>query len=234
MDDGELMRIRAETAFTYDARGRMLLSNEPRAADRRPAPRLWLAWTAGGHVVRLGASVPDAGARQVEAILERTPPASDLRTPPAALPELRATLESHAPVTQEEGGPVYRFPGTITPATGAVRITASNRAVVRETFPWLYDEYEDWRPAFAVVRDGAAVSVCFSSRIGAQACEAGVETLPTFRGHGYAGTVTAAWAAAVRASGLIPIYSTSWENHASQAVARKLGLVMFGANLSLR
>src|SRR5579885_3107794 len=125
MDDGELMRVRAETAFTYDERGRMLHSNEPRAADRRPAPRLWLAWTASSYVVRFGASVAEGTARQVEAILDRTPQASDPRRPPAALPELRAALEAHAPVTREEGGPAYRFPETIAPAIDAVRVTAS-------------------------------------------------------------------------------------------------------------
>jgi RimJ/RimL family protein N-acetyltransferase len=232
MDDGELMRIRADTVFTYDSRGRMLLSNEPRATDRRPAPRLWLAWTASGYVVRFGASLPDTLTGEIEALLERTPPAGDLSTLPVALSELRAALEAHAPVMREEGGPAYRFSETIAPPTAAVRLTAANRAVARETFPWLYDEYADWWPAFAVVRDGAAVSVCFSSRIGARACEAGVETLPAFRGHGYAGAVSAAWAAAVREAGLIPIYSTSWNNLASQAVARKLGLVWFGANMS--
>ena len=38
------------------------------------------------------------------------------------------------------------------------------------------------------------------------------------------------WAAHVQARGALPIYSTSWSNTASQAVARSLGLVQFAAD----
>jgi predicted GNAT family acetyltransferase len=86
---------------------------------------------------------------------------------------------------------------------------------------------------FIVVEDGVAVSGCFSARIGAEAAEAGVETLPDYRGRGHAVAVTTAWAAAIQASGRQPIYSTAWTNLASQAVARRLGLTMFGADISL-
>jgi len=58
-----------------------------------------------------------------------------------------------------------------------------------------------------------------------------VETLPEFRGHGYAAAVTAAWGLAVQAAGGIPLYTTSWENVASQGVARSLGLRMYGVDL---
>jgi predicted GNAT family acetyltransferase len=60
-----------------------------------------------------------------------------------------------------------------------------------------------------------------------------VETLEGYRGRGHAPAAVAAWARAVRATGRIPLYSTSWDNLASQAVARKLGLIPYGADFSL-
>jgi len=63
--------------------------------------------------------------------------------------------------------------------------------------------------------------------------EAGVETLPEFRGNGFAKEVTAGWARAVDALGAIPMYSTSWQNTASQAVAKKLGLICYGAEFHI-
>jgi len=57
------------------------------------------------------------------------------------------------------------------------------------------------------------------------AAEAGVETAPHYHGRGFAAIVTAAWAASIQGSRLLPIYSISWQNPGSLAVARKLGLV---------
>ena len=232
MDDRALMGIYADTCFTYDARGRMLRTNEPLEEARRLAPRLFLGRTMAGHVVRFGAAVPDALARRLEAIIDGQPPVGALHAPPAVLAAVRETLARHASITTESGGPAYRFPASIARPGEAVQLTGANRALARDTYPWLYDEIADWQPCFAVVRDGAAVSVCFSSRIGAEAAEAGVETLPTFRGRGYAATVTAAWGATVREAGRIPLYSTAWENLASQGVARRVGLIMFGADMT--
>jgi RimJ/RimL family protein N-acetyltransferase len=221
------MSIRADTLFTYDRLGRMLRTNEP---DAHPAPRLFLGRTLGGHVVRFGATMPAAVARLLAAILEREPPAGALTDAPAARNPLRDVLERHAPIAREQGGPAYRFPESLPPPADVVQVTDANIEIVRDTYPWLCRGVAGWAPCFAVVRDGAAVSVCFSARIGTQACEAGVETLPDFRGRGYAQAVTAAWGAAIRRSGRIPLYSTSWENLASQGVAQRGGLVRFGAD----
>jgi predicted GNAT family acetyltransferase len=77
----------------------------------------------------------------------------------------------------------------------------------------------------AYLCDERPVSICFSARVSESAAEAGVETAAEFRGRGLAGLVTSDWAAAIRSSGRTPIYSTSWNNSASLAVARKLGLI---------
>jgi hypothetical protein len=229
MNDYELMGIRADTLFVRDSRGRLLRSNEP---DGRPAPRLFLGRTAAGDVVRFGETLPDALARELAEIVARQPAAADLRVPPALLVALRAVLEWHAPVVEEGGGPAYRFPASLAPPDEVVQVTQGNLALVRDTFPWLERELPDWQPCFAVVRDSAAVSVCFSSRNGAAAAEAGLETLPAFRGRGYAAAVTAAWGAAIRSGGRIPLYSTAWDNIASQRVAQRVGLILFGSDMS--
>lgn len=228
MNDRDLMDIYADTLFTYDAHGRMLRSNEPREQERRPAPRLYLGRTTDGHVVRFGAGVSDALAARLEEIIDRLPPVEDVHTPPAPLTAPRKALEQEAPVMTEEGGPVYRFPASIVPRGDVVQLTDANLELVRDTYPSLREELSDWWPCFAAVQAGAAVSVCFSSRVGARAEAAGVDTLPAFRGRGYASAVTAAWGAAIREAGRIPLYSTSWANLASQGVARRAGLILFG------
>lgn len=226
MDDGELMRIRVETVFTCDGRGRMLRTNEP---DGRPAPRLFLGRTASRHIYRLGQAVPDGLAHRLAEVIEREPLTGDLRTPPAGVDALREALAGHAPIAGEGGGPAYRFPDALVRPPDVIPITADDAHLVQDTFPWVI--LAGWQPCFAMVRDGAAVSVCFSSRIGTQAAEAGVNTLPEFRGRGYATAVTAAWGAAIRDRGRIPLYSTAWDNRASQSVARRVGLTMYGADM---
>lgn len=86
----------------------------------------------------------------------------------------------------------------------------------------------------AVIQDSQAVAVCSSVRLNRQAAEAGVHTLEASRGKGYAVMVTALWANLVLERGLMPFYSTSWENTASQGVARKLNAQMFGEDWSIR
>jgi hypothetical protein len=215
VNDLELMRLELETGFTFDQRGRLVMTNEPVASARRRAPRVVLGRTSLGGIVRFRADVGDDVVRRIEAIVVYDGAADD---------DVRAALGD----AEASGGPAFTFPdGLVT--SGTLRLEASNRDLVRDTFPWLYDEIGNWQPTFGVVQDGAVVSVCFSSRLGTRAAAAGLETLADCRGRGYASAVTAAWGAAVRQAGLIPLYGTSWDNLASRGVARRLCLVAFGA-----
>ena len=229
-DDRSLMALRADCGFTYDARGRMLRTNEPCAVARRPAPRLFLGGTRPGVVVRYGATLPEQVVEALAEAIGRHAVAGDAAPPPALTAAVRSVLGRHAPVTAETAGLAYRFPTALPRPGDVVRLTVANRSLARDTFPWLHDEIADWQPCFAAVADGRAVSVCFSARLDAAAAEAGLETLPAHRRRGHGAAVTAAWAAAVRAAGRIPLYSTGWDNVASQGVARHLGLVQFGAD----
>jgi predicted GNAT family acetyltransferase len=67
----------------------------------------------------------------------------------------------------------------------------------------------------------------------AQVAEAGVYTVESYRGRGYAAETVRGWAAAIRAMGRLPLYSTSWANTASPAVARKLRAVQYAVDFSL-
>jgi GNAT acetyltransferase len=229
LSDLDLMRLELDTSFTYDARGRTLLSNSPHLADRKRAPHVIMARTSLGHIVRFHADVPDDVAQEITEIVAREPTDSDLHVPPTVAAEIEAVLSRHAPIVEQASGPTYHFPDPMPSLGEAIRITADTRDLVRDTFPWLHEEYAEWWPAFAVLHDDAGVSACFSSRIGPLAMAAGVSTLPEFRRRGYAAIATAAWGTAVRMTGRIPFYGTTWDNLASQGVARRLSLAMHGA-----
>ena len=74
-------------------------------------------------------------------------------------------------------------------------------------------------PMVAVLAHGRAVSVCASVRASAPVHCAGVETVPGYRGQGFATHAVAAWAKLVRADGVIPFYATTFDNLSSQKVA---------------
>jgi len=230
------MQLAVDVLFTHDARGRIVRVNEP---DGDVAPRFYLGRTKDGNIWRVRHDLPEAVVAQLEALASSEPIPRDLREllqPPVQLEALKQALAAHAPVQETSSGPEYFFPDEIAspPGISAVRMTPADADVLRPHFAWLIHELEGMPPVFAVVQDGRAVSVCFSSRVPAQADQAGVETIAAYHGRGYAPAVVAAWAKAIRELGRVPLYSTSWGNLASQGVARKLGLRMFGAEWSLK
>ncbi len=225
-----LMERRVQTLYRLDAAGRLLTVNE---LDGPTAPRLAIGRTLAGMIWRFRHDLPAAVARPIDELLASEPPPRDLRKPPQTLARVRDILATHAPLTHESFGPAWYCPAHLAQAETVIPRLVTASADLLDTFPELAPELDGRQPCLAVREDGAVVTVCFSSRNGVDAAEAGLETLAAFRGRGYAVAAVAAWAAAVRQSGRLPLYSTSWDNLASQGVARKLGLVLYGADVSL-
>ena len=226
-DDLAWMTLRVGLLYRQDARGRLLTINEPCGGGI--APRFYMGRCNAGAVWRFRADLPEHLADALATLCAREPITDDLRTAPLYLPAYLELLGA----TAYQGGPAYQFTNIAPPVYAAREVTQENESLLDGGFDAFKDELAHWQPYFAVVEEGRAVSVCRSVRISAHGHEAGVETLAAHRGKGYARDAVAAWAGAVRALGVEPAYSTSWNNIASRSLAKKLGLRMAGAGFHI-
>jgi RimJ/RimL family protein N-acetyltransferase len=232
MTDQRYMALAAGALFTYDSAGRMLRVNE---LDGDLAPRFLLCRTTSGNFWRFGQHTPPDVIEQLEALCRREPIAPNfdaLRNPPQ---HIDAFLQTLAPATTPSHGPEFRFPEPITSPENmtVTRITHEDEARIAPHFAWMLPLLDVMPPAWAVEQDGKFVAACFSSRTTAQADEAGVFVAEGYRGRGFAPAVVAAWAMGIRALGRVPLYSTAWDNVASQRVAAKLELIPIGAMMQI-
>ncbi len=230
------MALQCRALYEADENGRLTRANEPAGGDPE-APRLFLGLTLHGSLWRLRSDLPPATARALSRLAGAEPVPTDLDRLPDRLGALRARLEADAPIRRVWHGPAYRFPDELPAFEGVVALTSDADAAGLDAFPGLRGQLAARLPAFAVVRDGQAVSVAYAAttkRAPDGPVEVGVETAPGHRRQGFAARVVSAFANAVRADGGIPLYSTAHDNRASQAVARKLGLVRYGTDLHLR
>lgn len=223
MNDLELIGLQLRTLFRLDHRGRLLAEHEP---GNRTAPRLFVGRTLHGTVATVRHDLDPSLASRLLEIAATEPPADDLRDPPAYAPRYEELLGSPF-----RGGPAYMFPSDVAYAGNAVEVTDPD--VLRRRFPAIADDLEARRPVLAALEDGQPAAICHCARRTTEAAEAGLFTIEALRKRGYGVAATGAWAAAVRRMGLLPLYSTSWENEASQGVARRLGLVAYGADWSI-
>jgi RimJ/RimL family protein N-acetyltransferase len=234
LTDLELMNIHVRALFTHNAESRLLFVNEPDNAVA-PAPRLFLGRTREGNVWRFRAGLPENLCAELDALCADEPPLSaEFDEPPRHFETYVRLLESNAPAQKPESGPAYHFPEDLmSPSRRLIEVTEKNAEALHGGFEEFVAELPAWQPFVAFVEKNRVVSICRSVRITPEAHEAGVETLPDFRGIGYAGDVVNEWARRVQASGAVPLYSTSWENVASQAVARKLRLKFYGTDFHI-
>jgi hypothetical protein len=220
-----LIEIQLEVLLARDAHGRLTTTRDPAA---RPAPRLFLGRSAAGNVWAVRRDVDPATRDELHRLCSAEP---TLATPCAERgPACRERVyELLAPVEVEYRGPAYVLPERLPHDERAREVDAGEVGVWSGAFPWLAEDFEAFAPVVLAFEAGQPVAVCHSPRgRTASAAEAGVETLEPFRGRGLASAAVACWARAVQRTGRLALYSTSWENAASRAVARRLSARLYG------
>ena len=225
---------RADTLFQYDARHRMTITNE---WDGRPAPRFYLGLSSQGSVCRFRYDVAADIVQQLAVLAARAAIEPDGRKLPLQHKAYLSLLAEPQQPAHYNAGPVYRFPRQLPtvddPNTNVASITESNGNLLEPYMPdWLPD-VPHRSPFQVTLLEGGAVSVCASVRISASLHEAGVETATGYRSRQYAQQAVISWASAVRQQKAEPVYSTSWDNIASQALARSLGLQIVALDYSI-
>jgi hypothetical protein len=221
--------LHLRTCFVLNVDGRIVSTREP-SGSRGPFFTLVRGSTGCAWAVR--ADVPADIASELDRIAEDEPPILDFRAPPVNVQLYLRVLESLRN-TSQSAGPAFSFPDFLLESNDAV-IVESESLFERNFRGWVPGEIEAGRaPALAILENGCAVSICFCARRSESAAEAGVETAEAFRRKGLGAKVTAAWAVAVRSTGRIPLYSTSWTNQASLGIARKLNLIPYATSWSI-
>ena len=216
--------LHLQTSFLFDSDGRIAATREP---EPGPGPLFSLIRGPSSRAWAVRADVPREIADELDGLAREEPPASDLRDAPLHAERYMSLVKGEV-----DSGPAFSFPEVIAPPSNTVLV--DDLQLLEHNFTgWKADEIPERSPIVAVMEDGHAVSVCFCARRSDMAAAAGLETAMAFRGRGLGPRVTAAWALVIRASGRIPLYSTSWSNDASLAVARKLGLVAYASAWSL-
>lgn len=207
--------LQLETLFILNDSGRIVSTREPIPS---PGPRFSLIRGLTTCAWAVHADVPKDLARQVDHLARQERPLCNFHEAPLHEQRYLSLLGGAV-----EHGPAFTFPEL--PAADTRIVTVEKVEQLERHFQgWKAEELPGCAPVVAILEGGDAVSVCFCARRTARAAEAGLETAEHFRGRGLGPRVAAAWARAILASGLLPLYSTSWKNKASLSVARQLGL----------
>lgn len=229
--------LHLDTCFVRNDEGRILSTREPHG---EPGPLLIIVRGMTSCAWAVRADVSREISSEIHRIAQREPPASDFRAAPVHAQRYISLLwdrigsEQRSPAKlNESDGPAFVFPASL-PSSGNTVVVEDEQLLEHNFRGWVPGEIAAGRaPVLAIIEDDHPVSVCFCARRSESAAEAGVETAEMYRGRGYGGRVTSAWADAIRNSGRTPLYSTSWSNNASLAVARKLGLIAYASSWSL-
>jgi RimJ/RimL family protein N-acetyltransferase len=239
-----LRAIQATTLFGVTESGRLLHGNSP---DRSAAPRMWMAGSTAGNIVRIRFDVEEDTAQAIEALVAREPPMSGARATPVHVDEYVELLSADAPVEEMSRDLTYLFPKALEHGHDA-RVVSSHtpegaqllRQIQAEGMPeglaeMGFSEARDfWPPWCATLNGETIVSIAFTARLSPVGAEVGVVTPSAFRGRGFAAAATAEWSSLRSLEGRNLFYSTDATNVSSQRVAERLRLPFLGPSFSIR
>lgn len=204
---------------------------------RRATPRLFLGRSAECNVWAVRADVDPSTRAALDRLCAAEPvlgaPREDVG--PRSRNDVIALLSQRASIEAEWRGPAFVLPADL-PSDARARVVAFDEdAAWHVAFPWLVEHFDASSPVAIAFDAGRPAAVCHSPRgCTAVAAEAGVETLAAHRGRGLATAAVACWARAVQQRGRVALYSTSWDNGASRAIARRLSARLYGENWHVR
>lgn len=222
------MALHVAALFRTDEHGALISAND-RAGN--PAPRFFWGRTSSGPVLRFRVDVDPDLARRLRTLV------ADAATPSAweqAESDVLEILAETGPIDFVWRGPCFAFPPSPPEAPSAALVREDDADVLSRCLGDWIDDVGVADPIAVAFEGASAVAVCCSVRKASGVHEAGVETHPDFRQRGHGSAVTLRWAAEVRRQGAIPLYSTSWQNEASQALARRIGLLQYGHTFHVR
>ncbi|MEB2298851.1 GNAT family N-acetyltransferase [Lysinibacillus xylanilyticus] len=223
LSDLELMELHVNVLFKHDTENRLTSVNEP---PYDVAPRIFVGGTHLGSVVRYSKTLDVSLVKKLEQVIGTNSV--------NYLGELINILSKDRQINNLWIGPAYVFPDVMGGShTLAIQVTHENKELLKPYFPYTFEDFEYKEPCFVIMENNMPVSICCSARKSQKADEASVFTHENYRGKGYGIDVTNAWAAEVQKRGRIALYSTSWDNFASQSAARKLKLHQYGIDIHM-
>ncbi|WP_410982900.1 GNAT family N-acetyltransferase [Bacillus cereus] len=217
----ELMSIQTEVLFSHNQSGKITSINDP---DSTIAPRFFLGHTKDGTIRRYRFDLPSVLIHEIDELFTNHPNHIDLA-------KIMSMLSKEQSIHKIWIGPAFAFLNDLDNPINVIQVTEENKELLQQNFPNLLHQLKWRQPCFAILKNERIVSVCCSARSTSLVAEASVETLVAFQGKGYGYHVVTAWAKAVQEENRIPLYSTSWDNFASQAVAKKLKLIQYGTDI---
>ena len=243
VDDLALLTMETETVFVVTESGRILRTNAP---DHAAGPRLYLARSTSGNVVRIRHDVGEQTAQAIDRLLAAEPPLREPDSSPVHLDGCLKLLAAEAPVERCEAGLIWTFPSRLDYEHPAALVSSdtpeSDDLLTRLTQQGMPDALvtagfvdvgEFWAPWCVALHGDEIASIAFTVGIGRASAETGVYAFPAFRGRGFASAATAGWASLPALNGKALFYSTSRSNVSSQRAVQRLGLRFIGARLMI-